>query len=42
MLPPTVIEVKALVARRALELALELGFDSIKLEGDSEVLIKTL
>lgn len=41
-LPPTVIEVKALAARRAVEFALELGFDNIFLEGDSIILIKTL
>jgi len=40
--PSTVIEVEALAARRALELALELGFDRIVLEGDSEILIKIL
>lgn len=32
-LPPTVIEVKALAARRAVEFALELVFDNIFLEG---------
>nr|POE61469.1 hypothetical protein CFP56_37773 [Quercus suber] len=43
-LPSTVIEVEALAARRAVELSLELGFDShsIVLEGDSEILIKVL
>ena len=32
-----VIEVETLAVRRALELALELGFDNIVLEGDLEV-----
>ena len=41
-LPSTVIEVEALAARRALELALECDFESIILEGDSEVLYKAL
>ena len=41
-LPTLVIEVEALVARRALEFALDLGFDDITLEGDSELLIKNL
>lgn len=41
-LPTSVIEVEALAARRALELALELGFDDIILEGDFELLIKNL
>ena len=41
-LPASVIKVKALAARRALELALKLGFDDIILEGDSEILIKSL
>nr|POF18722.1 hypothetical protein CFP56_24950 [Quercus suber] len=36
-LPTMVIEVETLAARRALELALELGFDNIVLEGDLEV-----
>ena len=34
-MPSLVIEVEVLAARRALELALELGFDNIILEGDS-------
>lgn len=34
-LPSTMIEVEVLAARRALELALETGFDNIILEGDS-------
>ena len=33
---------EALAARRALEFALELGFDDITLEGDSKLLIKNL
>ena len=41
-LPTSVIEVEALAAIRALEFALELGFDDITLEGDSELLIKNL
>ena len=41
-LSSTVIEVEALAARRAVELSLELGFDNIVLEGDSEILIKVL
>ena len=41
-LPSTVIEVETLAARRAVEFALELGFDNIVLEGDSEILIKLL
>ena len=41
-LPASVIEVEALAARRAMEFALELGFDNVTLEGDSEVLVKTL
>ena len=41
-LPSTVIEVETLAARRAVEFVLELGFDNIVLEGDSEVLIKLL
>lgn len=42
-LPSTVIiEVETLATRWVVEFALELGFDSIFLEGDSEVLIKLL
>ncbi|XP_023891986.1 uncharacterized protein LOC112003985 [Quercus suber] len=41
-LPTSVIEVEVLAARRALELALECGFQRIVLEGDSEVLYKAL
>ena len=42
MLPFTVIEVEAMTARRALILALEIGFDRVILEGDSKVLITAL
>nr|XP_023884007.1 uncharacterized protein LOC111996277 [Quercus suber] len=41
-LPPSVVEVETLAARRALEFALELGFERIILEGDSETLFKAL
>ena len=41
-LPMSVIEVEVLAARRALELAVELGFDHVILEGDSEILHKAL
>ena len=41
-LPSLVIEVEVLAARKALELTIELGFDNITLEGNSEVLIKSL
>ena len=41
-LPSSVIEVEVLAARKALELMIELGFDNITLEGDFEVLIKSL
>ena len=41
-LPPSVIEVETLAARWALEFALELGFERIILEGDSESLDKVL
>ena len=41
-LPPSVKEVEGLAARSAMELALELGFDNIIVEGDSEILIKVL
>ena len=34
-LPHTVIEVETVAARRALELAAELGFDNLVFEGDS-------
>ncbi|XP_075655138.1 uncharacterized protein LOC142625345 [Castanea sativa] len=40
--PMGINEVEALATRRALEFALELGFDDITLEGDSEILIKNL
>ena len=41
-LPTSVIEVELMAARRALELALECGFQHTVLEGDSEVLYKAL
>ncbi|KAK9987897.1 hypothetical protein SO802_028136 [Lithocarpus litseifolius] len=41
-LPGSVIEVEVFAARKALELTLDLGFDKITLEGDSEVLINSL
>ena len=41
-LPATVIEVETLAARRAVEFALELGFENIVLEGDFDVLNKLL
>ena len=41
-LPATVIETEALAARRAMELALELGLEDIVLEGDNEPLFKAL
>ncbi|KAL0014623.1 hypothetical protein SO802_001692 [Lithocarpus litseifolius] len=41
-LPPSVTEVEVLVARRALELAIELSFDRIILEGDSKILDKAM
>ena len=41
-LPTSIIKVEVLVARRALEFVLELGFDDITLEGDSELLIRNL
>uniref|UniRef100_A0A7N2MJ41 RNase H type-1 domain-containing protein n=1 Tax=Quercus lobata TaxID=97700 RepID=A0A7N2MJ41_QUELO len=37
-----VIEEETLATRRALQLAIELGFDNLTLEGDSKVLIKVL
>ena len=40
--PMSIIEVEVLAARRALELAVELGFDHIILEEDSEILHKAL
>ena len=36
-IPLTVIEVEALVAQRGMELALKLGFNNVKLEGDLAV-----
>ena len=41
-LPFTAIEVEAMAARRALKLALEIGFHHITLEGDSRILISAL
>nr|POF03682.1 hypothetical protein CFP56_34439 [Quercus suber] len=41
-LPFSVIEVNTLAARRALELAVEVGIDRVILEGDSKVLIQIL
>ena len=41
-LPFTAIEVEALATRRALKLALEIGFQQITLEGDSQILILAL
>lgn len=41
-LPHTVIEVETMAARRALELAAELGFDNLVFEGGSQVLINVL
>lgn len=41
-LPTTAIEVEALAARRAMELALEIGLNKGVLEGDSQVLINAL
>lgn len=41
-LPYSVIEVETLAARRALELAVEIGIDRVILEGDLAVLMQTL
>ena len=41
-LPTSAIKVDILATRRALELAMELGYDHIILEGDSEILHKAL
>ena len=41
-IPLIVFEVEVLAARRGVELALELGFNSVELEGDSAVLISAL
>ena len=41
-LPTTVAQVEALAARRAMEFALELGFNRVILEGDSEVICREL
>ena len=40
--PMSIIEVEVLAARRALKLAVELGFDHIILEGHSKILHKAL
>ena len=41
-LPASVIKVEAFAEIRAMEIALELGFDNVTLEGDSKVPVKTL
>ena len=41
-LPSSVIKVEVLATRKPLEFTIELDFDNITLEGDSEVLIKSL
>lgn len=41
-LPFTAIEVEALAVRRALELAMEIGFNWVVLEGDSQIFINAL
>ena len=41
-LPSSVIEVGVLAAQKALKFTIELGFDNITLERDSEILIKSL
>lgn len=41
-LPFTAVEVEAMAARRALNLALETGIDRVILEGDSQILITAL
>ena len=41
-LPLIVLETETITAARALEFALELGLDSIILEGDYEILMKSL
>lgn len=41
-LPYSVVEVETLVARRALELVVEIGIGRVVLEGDSAVLMQTL
>lgn len=42
MLPPSIEDVKALAVVRAISFAAELGFSSIIIEGDLEVVIKAL
>ena len=39
-LPSTVLEVKTMAARRALEFAMEIGVHKVILEGDCEIFIK--
>ncbi|XP_075633348.1 uncharacterized protein LOC142605796 [Castanea sativa] len=41
-LPLTVMEIETIAAARALEFALELGLNSVILEGDCEILMKSL
>ena len=41
-LPQTVVELETLVATRAIEFSIELGFSKVILEGDSETVIKAL
>ena len=41
-LPLIAIEVETSVAKQAIELALELGFNNVELKGNSEILIKVL
>ena len=41
-LPYSIVEVETLVARRALELVVEIGIGRVVLEGDSAVLMQTL
>ena len=42
LLPPTVVEVEALAAKRGLDLAMEMGFRNIVLKSDSLILITAL
>ena len=41
-LPTTVTQVEAMVARKAAEFSLEVGFNKVVLEGDSEIVYKDL
>nr|POE50399.1 hypothetical protein CFP56_35572 [Quercus suber] len=41
-LPLFIMELETLATRRTLELSLELGFDSVILEGGSEIVMKAL